>query len=165
VAIEGTKTLVLDTSVTLDDAATLRVGQPVTVVVAESGVRAPGATIRLVLPSVDAGTGRVPVEVAIPNPQGLLLPHAFARATFPAGAERDLWRVPVAALVQRDGAVAIWTAGPDGRARPLPVKVLDQSAGDALVDPGAGGWPAGLRVVAAPPLGISEGTAVAESAP
>jgi RND family efflux transporter MFP subunit len=165
VAIEGTKVLVLDTSLTQDDAAPLRAGQPVAVVVAETGARAPGATIRLVLPSVDPGTGRVPVEVAIPNPQGLLLPHAFARVTFPAGPERDAWRVPAAALVQREGAVAVWVTGQDGRARPLPVKVVEQAAGDALVDPGAGGWPAGLRVVAAPPLGISEGTAVAEGAP
>jgi RND family efflux transporter MFP subunit len=165
VSIEGTKVLVLDTSLTQDDAATLRAGQPVAVVVAETGARAPGATIRLVLPSVDPGTGRVPVEVAIPNPDGRLLPHAFARVTFPAGPERDLWKVPVAALVQRDGAVAVWAAGADGRALPVPVKVVDQSAGDALVDPGAGGWPAGLRVIAAPPLGISEGSAVAGGGP
>jgi RND family efflux transporter MFP subunit len=165
VAIEGTKVLVLDTSLTQDDAAPLRAGQPVAVVVAETGVRAPGATIRLVLPSVDPGTGRVPVEVAIPNPDGRLLPHAFARVTFPSGPERDAWKVPVAALVQRDGAVAVWAAGADGRARALPVKLLDQSAGDAVVDPGPDGWPAGARVVAAPPLGIAEGSAVAEAVP
>jgi hypothetical protein len=45
------------------------------------------------------------------------------------------------------------------------VKLLDQSAGDAVVDPGPGGWPAGARVVAAPPLGIAEGSAVAEAVP
>jgi RND family efflux transporter MFP subunit len=165
VAIEGTKVLVLDTSLTQDEASTLRAGQPVAVVVAETGARAPGAAIRLVLPSVDPGTGRVPVEIAIPNADGRLLPHAFARVTFPAGAERDAWKVPVAALLQKEGAVAVWAAGPDGRARPVPVKLLDQSAGDALVDPGTGGWPVGLRVVASPPLGISEGAALAGAAP
>ena len=165
VAIEANLLLVLDTTLTQDEAASLRVGQPVEVVVAETGMRAPGATIRLVLPSVDPGTGRVPVEVAVPNPGARLLPHAFARVTFPAGAERDAWKVPVAALVQREGAVATWVAGSDGRARPLAVKVLDQSGGDALVDPGPGGWPAGVRVVAAPPLGIADGTQVAEGAP
>jgi hypothetical protein len=45
------------------------------------------------------------------------------------------------------------------------VKVLDQSASDAVVDPGPGGWPVDLRVLAAPPLGIVEGAAVAEVAP
>ena len=40
----------------------------------------------------------------------------------------------MAALVQRDGAVAVWVAGPDGRAHALPVKLLDQAAGDALVE-------------------------------
>jgi multidrug efflux pump subunit AcrA (membrane-fusion protein) len=137
----------------------------VDLVVAETGARAPGATIRLVLPSVDPGTGRVPVEVSVPNADGRLLPHAFARASFPAGAERDAWKVPTASLVQKDGAVAVWVAGSDGRARTLPVKLLDQSAGDALVDPGPGGWPGALRAVAAPPLGIADGTIVAEAAP
>ena len=165
VAIEANRLLVLDTTLTQDEAAPLRAGQPVEVVVAETGARAAGAVVRLVLPSVDPGTGRVPVEVAVPNADGRLLPHAFARATFPAGAERDAWRVPVAALVQRDGAVAVWVASPDGRAHALPVKLLDQAAGDALVDAGPGGWPAGLRVLAAPPLGIAEGAAVAGTAP
>jgi RND family efflux transporter MFP subunit len=165
VSLEGTKVLVLDTSLTQDEALPLRVGDPVAVTVAETGARAPGATIRLVLPSVDPGTGRVPVEVAVPNADGRLLPHAFARASFPAGPERDAWKVPVAALVQREGAMAVWAAGADGRARPVPVRLLHQAGGEAVVDPGAGGWPAGLRVVAAPPLGISEGAAVAEGAP
>jgi RND family efflux transporter MFP subunit len=165
VGLEAVQVLVLDTTLTQDEAAALRTGQPVEVVVAETGARAPGATVRLVLPSADPATGRVPVEVAVPNADGRLLPHAFARATFPAGAERDAWKVPVAALVQRGGAHAVWVAGPDGRARPLPVKVLDQSASDAVVDPGPGGWPVDLRVLAAPPLGIVEGAAVAEVAP
>jgi RND family efflux transporter MFP subunit len=165
VGLEATKVLVLDTSLTQDEAAGLRPGQTVAVVVAETGARATGATIRLVLPSVDPGTGRVPVEVSIPNPDGRLLPHAFARASFPSGGERDAWKVPVAALVQREGAVAVWAAGADGRARPVPVKLLDQSGGDAIVDPGSAGWPAGLRVLAAPPLGIVDGAAVAEVAP
>jgi RND family efflux transporter MFP subunit len=165
VGLEAVQVLVLDTTLTQDEAAALRPGLPVEVVVAETGARAPGAIIRLVLPSADPATGRVPVEVAVPNADGRLLPHAFARATFPAGAERDAWKVPVAALVQRGGAHAVWVAGADGRARPLPVKLLDQSASDAVVDPGPGGWPAGLRVVASPPLGIAEGSAVAEVAP
>jgi RND family efflux transporter MFP subunit len=165
VGLEAVQVLVLDTTLTQDEAAALRTGQPVEVVVAETAARAPGATVRLVLPSADPATGRVPVEVAVPNADGRLLPHAFARATFPAGAERDAFRVPVAAIVQRGGAHAVWVTGTDGRARPLPVKLLDQSSSDAIVDPGPGGWPAGLRVVAAPPLGIAEGTAVAEVAP
>jgi hypothetical protein len=44
------------------------------------------------------------------------------------------------------------------------VKLLEQAGGDALVDPGPAGWPAGVRVVAAPPLGIVEGTPLAEGA-
>jgi multidrug efflux pump subunit AcrA (membrane-fusion protein) len=121
--------------------------------------------VRLVLPSVDPSTGRVPVEVAVPNADGRLLAHAFARAGFLTGKPRDAWKVPSAALVQREGALAVWGADADGKARAVPVRILAQAADGAVVDPGAGGWPAGVRVVAAPPLGISEGVRVAEGAP
>jgi RND family efflux transporter MFP subunit len=164
-ALEATRLLTLDTSLTQDEAVGLRAGDAVEVVVPETGARASGATVRLVLPSVDASTGRVPVEVAVPNADGRLLAHAFARATFPTGKPRPAWKVPAASLVQRDGAFAVWGAGADGKARAVPVRILGQAADGAVVDPGAGGWPAGVRVVAAPPLGIAEGTRVAEGTP
>jgi len=43
---------------------------------------------RLVLPSVDRRNRPRPVEVAVPNVDGRLLPHAFARATFPGAPSR-----------------------------------------------------------------------------
>ncbi len=163
-SIESTGVLTLETALTQEEAAAVRVGDPVTVVVAETGARSEGASVRLVLPSADAATGRVPVEVVVPNPEGRLLAHAFARATFAAGAPRDAWKVPAAALTQRDGAFAAWAAGSDRVARTVPVKVLEQQGSAALVDPGPAGWPAGLEVVLAPPLGIAEGARLPEGA-
>ncbi len=51
----------------------------------------------------------------------------------------------------------------DGRARAAPVRVLDQEADWAIVDPGSPGFPAGARVVDLPPLGIADGTLLAEA--
>lgn len=163
--LEATRTLTLRTSLTQEEAAGVRPGTRVSVAVPATGARTDEASVRVVVPSVDAATGRVPVEVTVPNGDGRFLAHAFARATFPAGPPRDAWRVPAASLVQREGAFAVWVAGPDGRARALPARVLGQEGESALVEPGPDGWPDGLRVVAAPPIGIADGTALAEASP
>jgi RND family efflux transporter MFP subunit len=161
--LESTRVLTLETSLTQEEAAEVRPGAAVTVVVPATGARTAEGTVRVVVPSVDAATNRVPVEVAVPNAEGRFMPHAFARALFPAGAERDALRVPAAALAQRDGAYSIWIAAGDGRARRLPVRLLDEAGDSALVDPGAD-WPEGARVIDAPPLGLADGAPVAEVA-
>jgi hypothetical protein len=42
------------------------------------------------------------------------------------------------------------------------VRLLAEEGADAVVQPAGGGWPEGLRVVEAPPVGIVEGTPLAE---
>ncbi len=162
-ALESTQSLTLETSLTQEEASEIRAGAPVAVLVPATGARTSEAVVRALVPSVDAATNRVPVEVAVPNADGRFLPHAFARATFPAGAQRDALRVPAASLVQRDGAYSVWIAGADGRARRLAVRLLDEAGDQAVVDPGEA-WPAGARVIDTPPLGLSDGAPVAEVA-
>lgn len=163
VTLVGTRTLVLETSLTQEEAAELRPGARVQVAVPATGARSAEATVSAVVPAVDAATNRVPVEIAVPNGDGRFLPNASARAELPRGAERAAFRIPAAALVQREGGHAAWVAGGDGRARALPVRLLAEERDAAIVAPEGGGWPAGLRVIAAPPLGIAEGTVVAEA--
>lgn len=164
-AMESTRWLTLRTSLTQEEAAGVRAGARVAVVVPASGARTADAVIQVVVPSIESATGRVPIEVTVPNGDGRFLAHASARATFPAGAPRDAWRVPSASLVQREGAFAVWAVGGNGAARAVPVRVFEQQAETALIDPGAGGWPSGLRVVEAPPIGLAEGMALVEGRP
>jgi multidrug efflux pump subunit AcrA (membrane-fusion protein) len=153
---------VLQTSVTQEEAAELRPGARATVVVPATGARTTEATVTVVVPAVDPGTNRVPIEVEVPNGDGRFLANAFARAELARGQARDAWRVPAAALVQRGGAYALWVAGPDGKAQALPVRLLAEEGNAAVVQTASGAWPAGLRVVEAPPVGIAEGTPLAE---
>lgn len=159
-----TRTLVLETSLTQEEATELRTGEKVTVTVQASGARTEDAVVTVVLPAVEAGTNRVPVEIEVPNLDGRFLVNAFARAELPRGAERGAWRVPAAALVQRGGGYAVWVAGPDARARTLPVRLLAEEGAAAIVQPADGGgtWPEGLRVIELPPVGLVEGAALAE---
>jgi RND family efflux transporter MFP subunit len=162
-ALESTRELVLETSLTQEEAAEVPPGALVDVSVAATGAHTDDGVVTVVVPTVDQATSRVPVEIAVPNTDGRFLAHAFARASLPAGAPRDALKLPAAALVQREGAFSCWIADATGRARTVPVRVLEQEADWAIVEPGGSGFPPGARVVAQPPLGIAEGTLLAEA--
>jgi RND family efflux transporter MFP subunit len=162
VAMASTRLLVLQTSLTQEEAAELRPGVRVTVTVAATGAQTSEGVVSVVVPAVDPGTNRVPVEIEVPNADGRFFANAFARAELPRGEPRDAWRVPAAALVQRVGGYAVWVAGKDAKARALPVRLLAEEGATAVVQTDGGAWPEGLRVVEAPPLGIVEGTPLAE---
>ncbi|ABC80958.1 efflux RND transporter periplasmic adaptor subunit [Anaeromyxobacter dehalogenans] len=162
VTLVTTRELVLETSLTQSEAAELRPGARVAVSLPGIGARTADAVVTVVVPAVDAATNRVPVEIAVPNPDGRFLANAYARADLPRGAERDAFRVPAPALVQRTGGHAVWVAGADGKARALPVRLLAEEGETAVIVPEGGAWPEGLRVVTDPPVGLAEGTALAQ---
>lgn len=161
-AMATTRQLVLQTTLTQEEATEIAPGARATVTVASTGARTADAVVSVVVPAVDPATNRVPVEIEVPNADGRFLANAFARAELAGGAARDAWRVPAAALVQRGGGYAVWVAGPDGRAQALPVRKLSEEGTNAVVQTEDGAWPSGLRVVEAPPVGIAEGTPLAE---
>ena len=104
------------------------------------------------------------MEIAVPNADGRFLAGAFARATLPRGAERGAFKVPSSALVQREAGFAVFAAGPDGRARSLPVRLLGEEGESSVVLPEDDAWAKGAsKVVLSPPAGLSEGARVAES--
>lgn len=161
VVLVSTRQLVLETSLTESEAAEIRSGEKVTVSVPASGARTSDAVVSVVVPAVEAETNRVPIEITVPNGDGRFLPNAFARAELARGKERDAFRVPAAALVQREARFALWVAGGDGKASVLPVRLLAEEGGAAIIVPEEGAWPEGVRVLQQPPLGIAEGTIVA----
>jgi RND family efflux transporter MFP subunit len=162
VDLASTRVLVLETTLSQEEAAEFRVGTKVQVSVPATGASTAEAVVAVVVPSVDRATNRVPVEIEVQNPDGRFLANGSARAELPCGAERDAFRVPAAALLQRAGGYAVWVAGPDARARALPVRLLAEEGATSVVLPAGGRWPDSLRVVALPPLGIDEGMQLAE---
>jgi RND family efflux transporter MFP subunit len=162
VTLVTTRELVLETSLTQEEAAELASGARASVSVPASGARTPDATVTVVVPAVDAATNRVPVELSVPNRDGRFLPNAFARAELPRGAERDAWRIPSGALIQHLGGYAVWTTGADAKARVVAVRVLAEQGESSLVVPEGGSWPANAKVVESPPAGLAEGTVVSE---
>jgi RND family efflux transporter MFP subunit len=150
--LEATNPLVLESSLTQQEALSVRAGASATVTVPATA-EAAGAVVRAVVSSVDPATDRVPVELSVNNAGGRLLPHAFARAELGRGLERDALRVPGAALGQQDASPCVWIAEGEGAPRPFPVRVLALEGEAALIDPGPGGWPAGALALERPPSG------------
>ncbi|MGC3996986.1 MAG: efflux RND transporter periplasmic adaptor subunit [Anaeromyxobacter sp.] len=163
VTLVGTHDLVLETSLTQEEAAELPAGARAVVSVPATGARLEGAPVTVVVPVVEASTNRVPLEIGVGNADRRFLANAFARAELPGGADRDAFRVPAAALVQRDGGYAVWTAGADGAARPVGVRVLGEDGDAAVVLPEGGRWPAGARVISPAPAALAPGTPVVEA--
>src|SRR6266545_3463303 len=65
VTLVSTRQLVLETSLTQEEAAEVRAGAKVLVVVPATGARCADATVSVVVPAVDVATNRVPVEVTV----------------------------------------------------------------------------------------------------
>ncbi|MDG2520391.1 efflux RND transporter periplasmic adaptor subunit [Caulobacter segnis] len=66
---------------------------------------------------VDPSTGAVTLRVRVPNPQGLLLPGMFLRASFAQGIDRNVFLVPQQAVGRTArGEASVWLVGEDGKA-------------------------------------------------
>ncbi len=157
-AMEAVGTLLLQTSVTVGEAAGLVEGASVRVMAAEGGAIAENATVRTVVPSADPMTHRVPVQIAVPNPEGRFIAHGVARGEIAAGVPVKAWKLPAGCLTQKDGGFTVWSVGKDGKARKLPVTLLSQE-GDHVVVVGAG-LEGDIKVIDLPPAELREGTRV-----
>jgi RND family efflux transporter MFP subunit len=150
--LEATDPLILETSLTQQEASSVKAGASATVTVPSTG-EATDAVVRVVVGSVEPTTDRVPVELSVANPRGRVLPHAFARAELRQRVERDALRIPGAALGQQDNSPCVWITEGGGAPRALAVRVLALEGDAALIDPGPGGWPAGALALERPPPG------------
>jgi membrane fusion protein (multidrug efflux system) len=90
-----------------------------------------GAYVRLILPSADPATRRVPVEVLVPNKDGRFTAHTLARAILPLGAAGDALSIPASALSSQGGDHVYVVQS--GEVRRVPVVVLDRGAQQVVV--------------------------------
>lgn len=92
-------------------------------------VAGPGSTddavVRLVLPSADPQTRRVPVEVVVPNHDGRFVANTLARLTIAVGESRAAIMVPATAL-GTTGGDHVFTIDTAGILKRVPVKVMER---------------------------------------
>ena len=95
--------------------------------------------------TVDPDTGSVTLRARFPNPEGLLLPGMFVRATLAQSVDREAILVPQQAILRDPtGASAALVVGPDDRVVRRPVQVGRAVGNRWLV---SGGLRTGERII------------------
>lgn len=103
--------------------ARIQPGQPVKVAIEALGGEAVEGKVEQILPEADVASRTVAVKVLIPNPNGVIRPGFFARATFYSSSDQQVLQVPKDAVVFRGPAASVVVAR-DAKAAVVPVRVL-----------------------------------------
>lgn len=126
-------TLVLKATISEAARAQVKPGLKVQVASVATGLQVDGR-VRVVLPSADPQSRRVPVEVEVPNADGRLVANTLARASLPLGDPRDAVAIPATAL-GTSGGDHVFAVGSDGTLRKVAVTVLERSGKEVTVLP------------------------------
>lgn len=109
-------------------------GQRVKVEAVGSDAKVDDAIIKVVLPSADPQTRRVPVEVLVPNADGRFVANTLAKLTLSVGGEKSAVLIPPTALGMMGGAhVLVVDAG--GKLKRVKVTVLERTSAQVTVVP------------------------------
>ena len=148
---------VLTLKITVPESArdALRVGARVRVEATSGKAQTDEAVIKAVIPSADANTRRVPVEISVPNKDHRFTAHTLARALLALGDEQVAAAVPSSALASVGGD-HVFVLAANNAVRRLPVTVLDRGASEVVVT----GLPEGSKVIDFPALDLGEGSLV-----
>jgi RND family efflux transporter MFP subunit len=153
--LEQLDPLVLRVSVQEGARASLRPGARVRVEAVAGTAATDDAVVKVVIPSADSATRRVPVEITVPNPQGRFTAHTLGRALLSLGAEESALSVPASALAS-NGGDHVFVLDQRGEVRRVPVRVLDRGAKNVVVKADE----ALSKVVDYPGSDLAEGTRV-----
>jgi RND family efflux transporter MFP subunit len=153
--VEQLDTLTLKVSVPEAAREALSVGARVHVESIAGGAQTDEPRIRAIIPSADAATRRVPVEIAVPNRDGRFTAHTLARAVLPLGDEQVAASLPSTALASAGGD-HVFVVADGGAVKKLAVTVLERGAQEIVVQ----GLPAGSRVVDYPAIDLEDGAKV-----
>lgn len=94
--------------------------------------------------TVGESTGSVQLRAIFPNPDGLLLPGLFIRATVNLG-EKDVILVPQQAAIRNpDGSLVVWVVNGENKVAPVPVTVSGAYQHQWII---ASGLEQGTRIV------------------
>ncbi|WP_163989463.1 efflux RND transporter periplasmic adaptor subunit [Pyxidicoccus caerfyrddinensis] len=129
--LEHLDTLLLKTTVAESMRSRLKPGVKVRVESIGARASTEEAVVRTVLPSADAATRRVPVELAVPNADGRFVAHTLARAVLPMGESQSAQVVPGTALSSSNGD-HVWVVT-GGEVRRVDVQVLERREREVVV--------------------------------
>ena len=117
--------LVLKVTVPEKIRESIKAGLKVRVEATGSGAATDDAVVKVVLPSADPQTRRVPVEITVPNSDGRFVANTLARVTLSLGEPKPAVVIPSTAL-GTTGGEHVFAVDASGALRRVPVKVMER---------------------------------------
>ena len=103
----------LQANVGEQDLAGIRVGSPVTVLLAGNAGEPRTAKVSSISPFVDPGARTAVVEAVVPNPGRRLLPGQYVQMQFVTGEQRNALSVPREAVARSGDSASVWVVADD----------------------------------------------------
>lgn len=101
-------------------------------------------TVEAVSATVSTTTGTRTIRVRFDNPDRVILPGMFVRATMTLGRAHGVLVPQRSVTVNTDGTLTVWTVGAEGNAQPVTVAAAGEAQNSWVVTEGL---PAGTRLV------------------
>lgn len=115
------------------------------------------AVVKVVIPSADPQTRRVPVEVSVPNTKGEFVANTLARVSFPVGEARNAY-VIVSTALNSTGGDHVYGVAADGTLKKVFVNVVERRNAEVVISS-----PEALEtIVDYPTTALVEGTKVTQ---
>jgi len=123
--------LLLKTTIPESMLGAVRAGTKVRVESVGGGSVTDAATVKVVIPSADPQSRRIPVEITVPNKDARFVANTLARVTFPLGAAQQAFLVPATALGSTGGEFVLAVNG--DQVRRVRVTVTQRGAKECTV--------------------------------
>ncbi len=130
--IQQVDTLTLKATVAESVRNALKPGQKVRVASTGGSAVTDDAVVKVILPSADPQTRRIPIEINVPNADGRFVANTLARAVLPVGSAQSALAIPSTALGTAGGEHVILAAA-DGTMRKVPVTVVERSPLEVVI--------------------------------
>lgn len=127
-------TLVLKATISEAARAVVKPGLKVKVTSVATGASTEDAAVRVVLPSADPQSRRVPVEIDVPNQDGRFVAMTLGKASLPLGDARAAVAIPATAL-GTSGGDHVFAVDSGGTLRRVSVNVAERQGRDLTVVP------------------------------
>ncbi|MER2564866.1 MAG: efflux RND transporter periplasmic adaptor subunit [Myxococcaceae bacterium] len=112
--------------------AAVKPGQKVRVEAVGGTATSDDAVVKVLIPSADPQTRRVPVEVSVPNAKGEFVANTLARVVFPVGEARFAFVISSTAM-NSTGGDHVYAVGADGTLKKVFVTVIERRGAEVVV--------------------------------
>ena len=149
--------LVLKATVPESMRLVLKAGLKVRVEAVGSSAATDDAVVKVLLPSADPQTRRVPIEIVVPNADGRFTANTLARVTLPVGDARAAVVIPATAMITIGGE-HVFSVDAAGVLKKVSVTIVERRGNELVVSPAQ----SVTQIIDYPTEALVEGTKVTQ---